>query len=67
MTNMERLENIGVLFHLPPEQVNEVADFAKMLKNLDGLDDSAGFSDEWTQEDCADATRFAMEYGYAGL
>lgn len=67
MTNMQRLEIISVLSFLPPEKVNEVTEFAKKLKDEYGFDGGTDVSDEWTDEDYADATQFAMNYGYAGL
>lgn len=67
MTNTQTFELISVLSTLPPDKINEVTDFANFLKERYGTDQDVDISDEWTDEDYADATRASMEYGYAGL
>lgn len=67
MTNTQAFELIGILGSLPADKVDEVTDFAKFLKQRYAKNIDVDISDEWTDEDYADASRASMQYGYTGL
>ena len=67
MSNTQTIELISVLSALPPEKVEEVADFARFLKAKYAEDVKVDISDEWTDEDLEDATRASLEYAYGDL
>lgn len=56
-----------MLSALPPEKVEEVADFARFLKAKYAENVEVDFSDEWTDEDLEDAARTSLEYAYRDL
>lgn len=67
MSNTQTFELISVLSALPPDKVEEVADFARFLKAKYAEDIHVDISDEWSDEDLADAARASIEYAYSEL
>lgn len=64
MTNSETIEVINALRGLPPEKVAELRDFALFLRDKYGKPREIQYSDEWSEEDLADASNAVFEYAY---
>ncbi len=62
MSEVQRLEIMDVLSSLPPDKIMEVKDFADFLRGRYSEVEMIDDSDEWSDEDCRDATAASLRY-----